>query len=108
MYHKIIFGHDAPDVLRMLGDEATHEELRILGAFQYVCMQVIFCLLQSSICFNAWPAVLLISETLTIHSDIYLHCDKTLMPWNSSAWSAWNFLGTTSSGVSVTYWLNLL
>jgi hypothetical protein len=36
------FGPDAPDVLRMLGDEATHEELRILGAFQYVCMQVIF------------------------------------------------------------------
>lgn len=30
------------------------------------------------------------------------------MPQNPSAWSAWNFLGTTSSGVSVTYWLNLL
>ncbi|KAF6998690.1 hypothetical protein CFC21_014785 [Triticum aestivum] len=78
VYDKIIFGAHAPDVLRMLGDEATHEELRILGAFQYV------------------------------HSDIYLHRDDTLMPQNPSAWSAWNFLGTTSSGVSVTYWLNLL
>ncbi|VAH53981.1 unnamed protein product [Triticum turgidum subsp. durum] len=28
------------------------------------------------------------------------------MPQNSSAWSAWNFLGTTSMGFSVTYWLN--
>ena len=36
VYDKIIFGAHAPDVLRMLGDEATHEELRILGAFQYV------------------------------------------------------------------------
>jgi cyclopropane-fatty-acyl-phospholipid synthase len=35
-YHKIIFGAHAPDALKMLGDEATHEELRILGAFQYV------------------------------------------------------------------------
>uniref|UniRef100_A0A8R7P9E2 Amine oxidase domain-containing protein n=1 Tax=Triticum urartu TaxID=4572 RepID=A0A8R7P9E2_TRIUA len=78
VYDKIIFGAHAPDVLRMLGDEATHEELRILGAFQYV------------------------------HSDIYLHRDDTLMPQNPSAWSAWNFLRTTSSGVSVTYWLNLL
>ena len=35
-YDKIIFGAHAPDALRMLGYEATHEELRILGAFQYV------------------------------------------------------------------------
>ncbi|VAH38543.1 unnamed protein product [Triticum turgidum subsp. durum] len=28
------------------------------------------------------------------------------MPRNTSAWSAWNFLGTTSRGFSVTYWLN--
>ncbi|VAH38597.1 unnamed protein product [Triticum turgidum subsp. durum] len=28
------------------------------------------------------------------------------MPQNSSTWSAWNFLGTTSRGFSVTYWLN--
>jgi cyclopropane-fatty-acyl-phospholipid synthase len=35
VFDKIIFGAHAPDVLRVLGDEATHGELRILGAFQY-------------------------------------------------------------------------
>jgi hypothetical protein len=30
---KSIFGAHAPDVLKMLGDEATHEELIILGTF---------------------------------------------------------------------------
>uniref|UniRef100_A0A0A8YSL3 Amine oxidase domain-containing protein n=1 Tax=Arundo donax TaxID=35708 RepID=A0A0A8YSL3_ARUDO len=77
-YDRAIFGVHAPDALKLLGAEATHEELRILGAFQYV------------------------------YSDIYLHCDKSMMPRSSSAWSSWNFLGTTSKGVCVTYWLNLL
>nr|CAB3453894.1 unnamed protein product [Digitaria exilis] len=77
-YDRVIFGVHAPDALKLLGAEATHEELRILGAFQYV------------------------------YSDIYLHCDKSMMPRNSSAWSSWNFMGTTSKGVCVTYWLNLL
>ncbi|VAH17386.1 unnamed protein product [Triticum turgidum subsp. durum] len=67
VHDKIIFGAHAPDVLRVLGDEATHEELRILGAFQYV------------------------------QSDMYLHCDESLMAWNSSTWSTCNFLGTTSA-----------
>jgi cyclopropane-fatty-acyl-phospholipid synthase len=35
-YDRIIFGVHAPDALKILGAEATHEELRILGAFQYV------------------------------------------------------------------------
>ncbi|KAG8100018.1 hypothetical protein GUJ93_ZPchr0013g37482 [Zizania palustris] len=78
VYDRIIFAAHAPDALKILGPEATHDELRILGAFQYV------------------------------YSDIYLHGDKSLMPRNSSAWSAWNFLGTTNNGVCVTYWLNLL
>uniref|UniRef100_A0ACD5YAI3 Uncharacterized protein n=1 Tax=Avena sativa TaxID=4498 RepID=A0ACD5YAI3_AVESA len=30
------------------------------------------------------------------------------MPRNPSAWSAWNFLGTTNRGVSATYWLNYI
>ncbi|RLN35454.1 uncharacterized protein C2845_PM03G02580 [Panicum miliaceum] len=77
-YDRVIFGVHAPDALKLLGAEATHEELRILGAFQYV------------------------------YSDIYLHCDKSMMPRSSSAWSSWNFLGTTNKGVCVTYWLNLL
>ena len=36
MYDRVIFGVHAPDALKLLGAEATHEELRILGAFQYV------------------------------------------------------------------------
>ncbi|KAM3391117.1 hypothetical protein ACQJBY_012652 [Aegilops geniculata] len=75
-YDSVILGVNAPNALKVLGAEATHYELKILGACQYV------------------------------HRDIYLHCDQNLMPRNSSAWSAWNFLGTTSSGFSVTYWLN--
>uniref|UniRef100_A0ACD6A2D9 Uncharacterized protein n=1 Tax=Avena sativa TaxID=4498 RepID=A0ACD6A2D9_AVESA len=78
VYDMIVFDVRAPVALRILGAEATHQELRILGAFQYVC------------------------------SDIYLHCDKSFMPSNVSAWSAVNFLKTSSGGVSVTHWLNLL
>uniref|UniRef100_A0A0E0ML68 Amine oxidase domain-containing protein n=1 Tax=Oryza punctata TaxID=4537 RepID=A0A0E0ML68_ORYPU len=36
MYDRIIIGIHAPDALKLLGAEATHEESRILGAFQYV------------------------------------------------------------------------
>uniref|UniRef100_A0A453DCV9 Amine oxidase domain-containing protein n=1 Tax=Aegilops tauschii subsp. strangulata TaxID=200361 RepID=A0A453DCV9_AEGTS len=75
-YDSVILGVHAPNALKVLGIEATHHERRILGACQYV------------------------------HRDIYLHCDQNLMPRNTSAWSAWNFLGTTSRGFSVTYWLN--
>lgn len=42
MYDRIIVGIHAPDALKLLGAEATHEESRILGAFQYVsryCLQ---------------------------------------------------------------------
>lgn len=35
-YNGCIVAAHAPDALKMLGDQATHEELRILGAFQYV------------------------------------------------------------------------
>ncbi|CAM0902383.1 unnamed protein product [Alopecurus aequalis] len=75
-YDSVIFGVHAPNALKLLGAEATHNELKILGSCQYV------------------------------QRDLYLHCDQNLMPRNSSAWSAWNFLGITSKGFSVTYWLN--
>ncbi|KAJ1296603.1 hypothetical protein BS78_01G314400 [Paspalum vaginatum] len=78
IYDQIIFGVNAPDALKILGAEATHDELRILGAFQY------------------------------INSDVYLHRDESFMPQSSSAWSARNFLGTTNSSLCVTYWLNLI
>ncbi|KAK1307704.1 hypothetical protein QJS10_CPA09g01967 [Acorus calamus] len=78
MYDGCILGVHAPDALRLLGNQAAYEESRILGAFQYVS------------------------------SDIYLHRDKNFMPQNPMAWSAWNFLGTTDTGVCLTYWLNVL
>uniref|UniRef100_A0A2N9GZN4 Amine oxidase domain-containing protein n=1 Tax=Fagus sylvatica TaxID=28930 RepID=A0A2N9GZN4_FAGSY len=68
----------APDAVKLLGDQATFGEMRILGAFQYV------------------------------YSDIFLHRDKNLMPKNPAAWSAWNFLGGTENKVCLTYWLNVL
>ncbi|OIW01777.1 hypothetical protein TanjilG_03915 [Lupinus angustifolius] len=78
IYDGCIMAVHAPDALRLLGDEATHDERRILGAFQYV------------------------------YSDIFLHRDKTFMPKNPAAWSAWNFLGSNNNKVCLTYWLNVL
>ncbi|KAK6122790.1 hypothetical protein DH2020_043468 [Rehmannia glutinosa] len=77
-YDECIIAAHAPDALQMLGKQATFDELRILGAFQYA------------------------------YSDIFLHRDKNFMPKNPSAWSAWNFLGTINDKVCVTYWLNIL
>ncbi|XP_076948198.1 uncharacterized protein LOC143620373 isoform X2 [Bidens hawaiensis] len=73
-----IIATHAPDTLRILGEEATYEEKKILGAFNYV------------------------------YSDIFLHRDKSLMPRNPSAWSSWNFLGTVDNRACLTYWLNAL
>lgn len=77
-YDGCIIAAHAPDALKMLGKQATYDELRILGAFQYA------------------------------YSDIFLHRDKSLMPKNRAAWSAWNFLGSINNKVCVTYWLNIL
>ncbi|KAG0486729.1 hypothetical protein HPP92_008824, partial [Vanilla planifolia] len=77
-YDECIICTHAPDTLKILGRQITYEELSILGSFKYV------------------------------YSDIYLHRDERLMPQNPSAWSAWNFLGSTEDGVCVTYWLNVL
>ncbi|KAK7343997.1 hypothetical protein VNO77_13179 [Canavalia gladiata] len=78
MYDGCIMAVHAPDALRLLGDEATYNERRILGAFQYA------------------------------YSDNFLHRDKNLMPKNPAAWSAWNFLGSNNNKVCLTYWLNIL
>ncbi|GMH08595.1 hypothetical protein Nepgr_010435 [Nepenthes gracilis] len=77
-YDGCIVAVHAPDAIKILGQQATYEEVRILGAFQYV------------------------------YSDIFLHRDNKLMPRNPVAWSAWNFLGSTDYKVSLTYWLNVL
>ncbi|KAF9586852.1 hypothetical protein IFM89_039927, partial [Coptis chinensis] len=78
MFDACILGVPAVNALSMLGKQATYEETRTLGAFKHV------------------------------YSDMYLHRDKSLMPKNSMAWSAWNFLGTVRNNFCVTYWLNVL
>ncbi|XP_010529627.1 PREDICTED: uncharacterized protein LOC104806424 isoform X2 [Tarenaya hassleriana] len=77
-FDRCILATHAPDALRLVGEQATFDERRILGAFQYV------------------------------DSDIYLHRDKDFMPRNPTAWGAWNFLGSTENKVCLTYWLNLI
>ncbi|XP_010532680.1 PREDICTED: uncharacterized protein LOC104808649 [Tarenaya hassleriana] len=78
VFDRCILAMHAPHALRLLGEQATFDERRVLGAFQYV------------------------------YSDIYLHRDTDFMPRNPTAWSAWNFLGTTENKVCVTYWLNTI
>ncbi|KAH9315263.1 hypothetical protein KI387_023890, partial [Taxus chinensis] len=78
IYDRCIVGAHAPDALKMLGNNATFDECRVLGAFQYV------------------------------YSDIYVHRDRKFMPKRSAAWSSWNFLGSSGNHVCVTYWLNKL
>lgn len=77
-YDGCIMATNAPAALKMLGKQATCDETRVLGAFQYV------------------------------YSDVFLHRDKNFMPQNPAAWSAQNFLGTADNNVCLTYWLNLL
>ncbi|KMT16559.1 hypothetical protein BVRB_3g048510 isoform B [Beta vulgaris subsp. vulgaris] len=77
-YDGCILAVPAPDAIKILGKEATHDELRILGAFQY------------------------------IYSDLYLHHDKSFLPQNSATWSALNFMETTENNMCLTYWLNVL
>ncbi|KAL0388381.1 UNVERIFIED_CONTAM: Sphingolipid C9-methyltransferase 1 [Sesamum radiatum] len=76
VFDGCIIATQARDALKMLGKQATHDELRILGAFQYA------------------------------HSDIFLHRDNNLMPKKPAVWSSRNFLGTFDKKNYVTYWLN--
>ncbi|XP_060179411.1 uncharacterized protein LOC132609450 isoform X2 [Lycium barbarum] len=78
VFDGCIMATHAPDTLKMLGKEATYDETRILGAFHYV------------------------------HSDIFLHCDKTFLPRNPETWSACNFLRITNDRGCATYWLNII
>ncbi|XP_072968560.1 uncharacterized protein [Typha angustifolia] len=77
-YDRCIISVHAPNALKILGTQATYEELKLLGAFQYS------------------------------YRDIYLHHDKNLMPQNPSVWSACNFCEATTNGICITFWLNVL
>ncbi|CAN4111648.1 unnamed protein product [Withania somnifera] len=78
VFDGCIIATHAPNTLKMLGKEATYDETRILGAFQYV------------------------------YSDVFLHHDKTFLPRYPEAWSAFNFLGTKNNRGCATYWLNII
>lgn len=42
-------------------------------------------------------------------NDVYLHCDRTLMPKRRSIWSSWNYMASERSDtVCVSYWMNRL
>lgn len=62
-FDQVVFATHAPTTLELLGPDATEDERRILGAFQY-------------------------SE-----NKAYIHCDPRLMPTNRTIWSSWNFIG---------------
>ncbi|KAH7571440.1 hypothetical protein JRO89_XS04G0053800 [Xanthoceras sorbifolium] len=79
MYSGCIMAVHAPDALKMLGSQATFDEKRVLGAFQYANI-----------------------------SDIFLHRDKKFMPQDRAVWSACNFVGNTDGKAYMTYWLNAL
>ncbi|KAL5836978.1 hypothetical protein ACOSQ3_014147 [Xanthoceras sorbifolium] len=78
MYSGCIMAVHAPDALKMLGSQATFDEKRVLGAFQYA------------------------------NIDIFLHRDKKFMPQDRAVWSACNFVGNTDGKAYMTYWLNAL
>ncbi|CAN1279159.1 Tuberculostearic acid methyltransferase UfaA1 [Linum perenne] len=78
LFDGCIVAVHAPDALKILGEQVSSDEARVLGAFQYMS------------------------------SDVYLHRDIKFMPRNQAAWSAWNFLGSTDTKVCLTYWLNVL
>lgn len=77
--HVVLASH-ADSSLRILGADASAEEVEILGAFRY-------------------------QENRAV-----LHHDPSLMPARRRLWSSWNYLDHGGSGgrVSLTYWMNRL
>jgi hypothetical protein len=83
-FDTVVLATHADQALRILGDAATPEERRTLGAFRYS------------------------------RNEAWLHADPALMPRRRRCWSSWNYLGerghtgSRMRDVSVTYWLNRL
>lgn len=64
-FDQVVFATHAPVTLELLGENATEDERKILGAFLYS------------------------------KNRAYIHHDVTLMPTNKAVWSSWNFIGRT-------------
>ena len=82
-FDHVIFATHPDQALKILGSEATLDEIKILGAIKYSKNQAI------------------------------LHRDKNQMPIEHKVWSSWNYLTsadkeTESSKVTVTYHMNRL
>jgi predicted NAD/FAD-binding protein len=81
-FDHVVLATHADTSLAVLGEDASAEERRLLGAFRYQ------------------------------RNVAVLHRDVALMPRRRRAWSSWNYLAQTSPtgavGVSLTYWMNLL
>jgi predicted NAD/FAD-binding protein len=77
--HVVIATH-ADQALRLLGNDASPHEARLLGAFAY-------------------------SRNLAV-----LHSDASLMPRRRAVWSSWNYTADRSrrDALCVTYWMNRL
>jgi predicted NAD/FAD-binding protein len=80
-FDKVIFACHAPTALKILGTDATLDERRLLGAFQYQ------------------------PNTVTLHTD------ESVLPRAHLAWAAWNFRidsAVVGQNVSTHYWMNRL
>jgi len=81
-FDQVVFATHADVTLKILGDEATGEERRILSTFTYD------------------------------RNEVVLHTDANAMPSSRRVWSAWNGIERTeddgSRPVSVSYWMNKL
>ncbi|CAG8525560.1 24868_t:CDS:2 [Gigaspora margarita] len=80
-FDHVIFATHADQALKILGDQATEEEIRILGNVQF-------------------------SKNRAV-----LHSDLSLMPTRRLAFSSWNYLSNSSKDVnevSLTYSMNIL
>ena len=81
-FDDVVFATHADITLKILGDAATIDERRTLGAFEYT------------------------------PNEVVLHTDMSFMPKRKAAWSSWNYLGEKNAAheqqLCVTYWMNLL
>jgi predicted NAD/FAD-binding protein len=78
-FDHVIFACHTDTALKILGEQATPDELEVLSAIPYT------------------------------ENTAYLHSDPNLMPENKKIWSSWNYFADTKDGkVFVTYWMNKL
>jgi predicted NAD/FAD-binding protein len=81
-FDQLVIATHADQALAMLGQEASHDERRILGAFRY-------------------------QENRAV-----LHRDPALMPRRRRVWASWNYLAEgdaeTTRRIAVSYWMNRL